>query len=185
MNETATSALPTEGPAIETPSPIKSRRFIRFHFVALTALASFGIDIITKHLAVSHLIEGQRTSFGPLPLKLVYNAGNAVNPTAAPISHVILTHAVVLVLVIAWLKIFKSRLAAVASGLCLGGLFGNFASLALPPHVVPDFIPVATKICNFADISLFSGIFLISCSLSYTVLLLYRSTTTPAATSKP
>jgi lipoprotein signal peptidase len=179
MNEATTDLPPTAVSTAQASSPVKGRRLARFHFVALTALASFSLDTITKHLAVSHLIEGQQTPFGPIALKLVYNAGNAINPTAAPISHVIATHAVVLVLVVGWLKIFKSRIAAVASGLCLGGLFGNFASLALPPHVVPDFIPVATKICNFADISLFSGIILISCSLSYTVLLLYRGSKAP------
>jgi lipoprotein signal peptidase len=146
----------------------------RFHYIFITMLLVVGIDQVVKLLAVKHLVHNQVTNFGPFVLKLVYNPGDVVDPHASPIANVLIMHVLTLLLMVVCITLFRSKIAGVGAGLCLGGMFGNLASLLIRPRLVPDFLVVGSKICNMADLSIALGIIIISCACMWEVIKLFR-----------
>jgi lipoprotein signal peptidase len=144
----------------------KVRRLPRINFVLLPALLILAADAITKHLALSLLTFEVPQRLGPLTLLLQTNVGNVLNEHAMPISHVLLSRAPLIIVAIGWLWFLSSKLAAVASGLIIGGVVGNILSDLFAPHAVPDFLLVGNYVCNLADLSIVTGCFLVGLALA-------------------
>lgn len=157
-----------------------SRISPRFHYVALTAIIVLAIDQVTKVMAVRHLSTKHVTHVGPFNLRLVYDLGSTGHPVHASTAYLIGTRLIVVVLMIGVLFMFKSKIASVGVGLIFGAMLGNFLSLVLGAHQVPDFLVLGhigqtVLTANLADFCSFGGIVVLSCSVMMRVLRVFRS----------
>jgi signal peptidase II len=136
--------------------PGRTRSRLVFAAVALTAYA---VDLVTKHLAVTRLADGDVPVFGDwFVLHLTRNPGAAFS-TGTEYTFLLSCLAVVAVLVVLW---FSRRLAdrwwAVGLGLLLGGVAGNLTDrLFRDPgpmlgHVIDLFMLPNWPVFNIADI---------------------------------
>jgi signal peptidase II len=136
--------------------PGRTRTRLVFAAVALTAYA---VDLVTKHLAVTRLADGDVPVFGDwFVLHLTRNPGAAFS-TGTDYTFLLSCLAVVAVLVVLW---FSRRLAdrwwAVGLGLLLGGVAGNLTDrLFRDPgpmlgHVIDLFMLPNWPVFNIADI---------------------------------
>ena len=139
-----------------TSRPGRTRTRLVFAAVALTAYA---VDLVTKHLAVTRLADGDVPVFGDwFVLHLTRNPGAAFS-TGTEYTFLLSCLAVVAVLVVLW---FSRRLAdrwwAVGLGLLLGGVAGNLTDrLFRDPgpmlgHVIDLFMLPNWPVFNIADI---------------------------------
>ena len=136
--------------------PGRPRARLLFAAVALTAYA---VDLVTKHLAVTRLADGDVPVFGDwFVLHLTRNPGAAFS-TGTEYTFLLSCLAVVAVVVVLW---FSRRLAdrwwAVGLGLLLGGVAGNLTDrLFRDPgpmlgHVIDLFMLPNWPVFNIADI---------------------------------
>lgn len=119
-----------------------ARRNGRLLLVASCAAAVIVLDQVTKSLAVSGLAHGPVHLIGPLSLELRYNTGAAFS-IGAGLTLPIIVIAFVLVLLLAWFARGRpSALAAIATGMILGGALGNLSDRLFRGHsgAVVDFI---------------------------------------------
>ncbi len=136
--------------------PRPSRLKLVFAAVALTA---YSVDLVTKHLAVTRLADGDVPVFGQwFVLHLTRNPGAAFS-TGTEYTFALSCLAVVAVLVVLW---FSRKIAdpwwAVGLGLLLGGVSGNLTDrLFRDPspmlgHVIDLFMLPNWPVFNVADI---------------------------------
>jgi lipoprotein signal peptidase len=156
------------------------RKLARFHYVALTACIALAIDQVTKSLAVRYLSAKHITYFGPIRLRLRYDLGNTVHPHPASFVYILETRLLVAALLVGIFFVLKSRVAAVGLGLLFGALFGNFLSLAFPPHKVADFLLLGTAFnrvwtADFSDFCAFFGMVILGLCISMKFIYLIRS----------
>ncbi|WP_232821957.1 signal peptidase II [Desertihabitans aurantiacus] len=121
----------------------------------------YGLDQLTKHLALSHLVEGDpvRLLGGLLTLRLIFNSGAAFGMGEGVTIVFTLLSATVLVVLLVLLWRVRHRGWALGFGLLGAGVCGNLTDrLVRPPaplhgHVV-DFLelPYFPAIFNVADV---------------------------------
>jgi len=132
--------------------------------LALVALASFALDLISKSLALSYLSGSPRKILGNfLQLELTFNSGAAFNLANSKTIFLTLFAVVVAGFILNFGTKLTSRGWAYALGLVLGGIFGNLsdrifrAPSALQGEVV-DWIKVNHwPTFNLADTSIVLG----------------------------
>lgn len=115
---------------------------MRLALVVGCAVVILVADQVTKSVAVHDLANGPVHLVGPLSLQLSYNTGAAFS-IGAGLTLPIIVIAFVLVLLLAWFaRGTPSNLAAVATGMILGGALGNLADRLFRGHhgAVVDFI---------------------------------------------
>ena len=137
MQERGTLSPLTDGRARNDP-----RRRTRLAVVVACAVAVLVADQVTKSLAAHDLANGPVHLVGPLSLQLWYNTGAAFS-IGAGLTLPIIVIAFVLVLLLAWFaRGTPSTLAAVATGMILGGALGNLSDRLFRGHqgAVVDFI---------------------------------------------
>jgi signal peptidase II len=139
--------------APRTPSPRLLGLF------ATVALAAYAVDVLTKHLAVTRLADGDVPILGDwFVLHLTRNPGAAFS-TGTNFTVALTCLAIAAVLVVLW---FARRIGtpgwAVALGLLLGGVAGNLTDRILREpgpfrgHVVDLFMLPNWPVFNIADI---------------------------------
>jgi len=140
-----------------TPSRSESSR-LRLVFAAV-ALTAYAVDLVTKHLAVTRLADGDVPVLGDwFVLHLTRNPGAAFS-TGTEYTLVLSWLAVVAVCVVLW---FSRRLGdrwwAVGLGLLLGGVAGNLTDRIfrepgpMRGHVIDLFMLPSWPVFNIADI---------------------------------
>jgi signal peptidase II len=115
---------------------------MRLALVVGCAVVILVADQVTKSLAAHDLANGPVHLAGPLSLQLSYNTGAAFS-IGAGLTLPIIVIGFVLVLLLAWFaRGTPSTLAAVATGMILGGALGNLADRLFRGHhgAVVDFI---------------------------------------------
>ena len=148
----------TDGP--DTGGPVDPRRATRLKLVfAAVAVAAYATDLVTKHLAVTRLADGDVAVFGDwFVLHLVRNPGAAFS-TGTQYTFALSCLAIAAVCVVLW---FSRRIAdpwwAVGLGFLLGGVAGNLTDrLFRDPgpmlgHVIDLFMVPNWPVFNVADI---------------------------------
>ena len=160
-------------------SPSKKRTMspavARFHYVCVTTFIALSIDLITKLWAVRHLSTTRLTHLGPLTLHLVYNLGSTVHPVPATLAYLVETRLLTAAILVGMLFVLKSRLAAVGIGLMFAAGLGNFLSLAMYPHRVPDFLVIGhIGTANVADFFAATGLIVVACALTLFIVRTFR-----------
>lgn len=132
----------------------------RIALVVACATTVLVVDQVTKSLAVHDLAHGPVHLLGPLSLLLSYNTGVAFS-IGAGLTLPIIVIVCVLVLLLAWFaRGTPSALAAVATGMILGGALGNLSDRLFRGHsgAVVDFIHLGFwPTFNVADASVVIG----------------------------
>ncbi len=135
-----------------------SRPRLKLVFAAVAA-AAYAVDLVTKHLAVTRLADGDVPLFGDwFVLHLTRNPGAAFS-TGTEYTFVLSCLAVVAVVVVLW---FSRKIAdpwwAVGLGLLLGGVAGNLTDRIfrdpgpMRGHVIDLFMLPNWPVFNIADI---------------------------------
>ncbi len=138
-------------------SPRGSTR-LRLAFAAV-ALTAYGVDLVTKHLAVTRLADGDIAVVGDwFVLHLTRNPGAAFS-TGTQYTVALSCLAVAAVLVALWFsRRLGDRVWAVALGLLLGGVAGNLTDRIfrepgpMRGHVIDLFMLPNWPVFNVADI---------------------------------
>jgi lipoprotein signal peptidase len=136
----------------------------------MAATLLFCLDALTK-FAATHLLSSapdvlSTRLVGPLNLQLVLNHGNIANSHNQPVGQSLLIHATMLLLLIATSRVLHSGRGAIAIGLTIGGLFGNWMNLLVGRHAIVDFLGLGNwRVINLADIGVVLGVVLIAVEL--------------------
>jgi signal peptidase II len=149
--------------------------------VGLTfAMATLGLDLLTKHIAAVLLTGNPITLAGPLNLQLELNPGDVLFPHAMSQVTVTLVHLTLIGVVAAAALLVPSRTAAVGSGLVMGGTLGNWVNLIQRPHLVVDFLGFGSwQVFNVADFAVVIGVVVVVIAALRLAVATRRSPATP------
>jgi signal peptidase II len=165
------------------PAPSLPRRWVLGLSVAATVLA---VDLETKHLAAVYLPGNPKSIGAGFSIQAQLDPGNFMSPHAASGAVVILSHLVLLTTVASIVSLLGSRRAALASGLLLGGFFGNWVSLSLRPHEVVDILSWGhSSVYNISDFSILTGAVLLASDATITAVRLWRRHTSARILAPP
>jgi hypothetical protein len=143
--------------------------------MAVPALVVLSTGIVASKLATEYAPEYPRRLIWPFSTQLAYDPGNILNHTPSPLWVVALTHLLILAVLLTLYRILKTRLAAVAVGLSIGGVLGNGMALLLPPHYVVDFLIIGGReVFNIYDLAASIGILFLTWKTTSFVLAKYR-----------
>jgi signal peptidase II len=122
---TTSDDVPTDRERIEAAPPAAGRRQLPVLLAA--AVLAFGIDLVTKLLAVAHLSDRGPVTVVPkvLDLELTRNPGAAFGVASGATIIFTVVAAAVVVFIVSTARRLRSRGWAIALGLLLGGALGN------------------------------------------------------------
>jgi lipoprotein signal peptidase len=147
----------------------------RVHYMAVPALVVLSTGIVASKLATAYAPEYPHRLIWPLSIQLAYDPGNILRHTPSPLWVVALTHLLMLVVLLSLFIVLKTRLAAVAVGLSIGGVLGNGMALLLSPHQVVDFLIIGGReVFNIYDLAASVGILFLAWKTTSFVITKYR-----------
>jgi signal peptidase II len=128
--------------------------------LAVTALIVFGLDYVTKTLAIEYLTSQPKQILGNfLQLKLVFNSGAAFSLASSGTIFLSSFAMIVAASIFYYARKVTSTGWAVALGLALGGIFGNLTDrIFRNPGEVVDWIQIPNwPVFNIADMAVVSA----------------------------